>query len=349
METTSSMDTLTSEMESKILKQVEFYFSDSNYPRDKFLRAQAAQDEEGYVSLEKIISFKRMKELGATDIPKLATILKASELLQVDSDGLKVKRKIPLPGEDTSNPRTIHTKGWPEDITIEQIESALSPVVVRCVRIRKDAQKKPKGSAFIELENEEKAKELAEKGTIKYQEKDIVVKTKDAYFKEKKEERKTRKDKKKETDSNSDATEPPLKKVKVDDGKNEVKKKREWIRGLIVQIKGLGTTADREQIKESLTKFGKIQYVDYTRGAPDAIIRMEKPEDAQAVIKGITEEKINFGGKEVEESKVLEGEEEEKYWKTIEETKKTQRKKNGWWKRRRKRWKRKQKKEILKE
>src|SRR5690606_13007699 len=31
----------------KVRKQVEFYFGDSNFPRDKFLRAQAALNEEG--------------------------------------------------------------------------------------------------------------------------------------------------------------------------------------------------------------------------------------------------------------------------------------------------------------
>lgn len=35
------------ELASKVLKQVEFYFSDSNFPKDKFLRAQAALDAEG--------------------------------------------------------------------------------------------------------------------------------------------------------------------------------------------------------------------------------------------------------------------------------------------------------------
>jgi hypothetical protein len=35
------------ELKTKIKKQVEFYFSDSNYPRDKFLRTEASKDPEG--------------------------------------------------------------------------------------------------------------------------------------------------------------------------------------------------------------------------------------------------------------------------------------------------------------
>jgi len=48
-----------SNWEEKVIKQVEFYFSDSNFPRDKFLRAQAALDENGYVSIETISTFKK--------------------------------------------------------------------------------------------------------------------------------------------------------------------------------------------------------------------------------------------------------------------------------------------------
>lgn len=37
----------TSEVCSKIQKQVAFYFSDSNYPKDKFLQEEAKKSEEG--------------------------------------------------------------------------------------------------------------------------------------------------------------------------------------------------------------------------------------------------------------------------------------------------------------
>lgn len=47
----------------KIRKQVEFYFSDSNIAKDKFLKGKATETPEGWVSLEVIGSFKRMKEM----------------------------------------------------------------------------------------------------------------------------------------------------------------------------------------------------------------------------------------------------------------------------------------------
>ncbi|ONK79230.1 uncharacterized protein A4U43_C01F4250 [Asparagus officinalis] len=47
----------------KVLRQVEFYFSDSNLPRDKFLKQKVEESEDGLVSLWLICSFARMRTL----------------------------------------------------------------------------------------------------------------------------------------------------------------------------------------------------------------------------------------------------------------------------------------------
>eukprot|EP00775_Hariotina_reticulata_P003295 gene3295-3571_t len=54
---------LEDEVKPKLLKQVEFYFSDSNLPKDKFLRGQVEAHPEGYVDMSLIVSFARMREL----------------------------------------------------------------------------------------------------------------------------------------------------------------------------------------------------------------------------------------------------------------------------------------------
>jgi len=40
---------LESDLAKKIKKQVEFYFSDSNFPKDKFLRAESEKHAEGCI------------------------------------------------------------------------------------------------------------------------------------------------------------------------------------------------------------------------------------------------------------------------------------------------------------
>lgn len=42
---------MTVELESKILKQVEFYFGDANLPRDKFLLQKVQESEGGCIYL----------------------------------------------------------------------------------------------------------------------------------------------------------------------------------------------------------------------------------------------------------------------------------------------------------
>ena len=44
-------------LERKLLRQLEFYFSDSNLPRDKFLRETVERDPESYVDLKLILKF----------------------------------------------------------------------------------------------------------------------------------------------------------------------------------------------------------------------------------------------------------------------------------------------------
>ena len=65
-------------MADKIKQQVEFYFSDSNYPRDRFLRSKAGENEEGWIDLSVIATFARMKAL-TTDSEEIIKAVKDSD------------------------------------------------------------------------------------------------------------------------------------------------------------------------------------------------------------------------------------------------------------------------------
>jgi lupus La protein len=81
----------------EILKQVEFYFSDANLPRDKFLWTvtQADPAGQGWVPISTIISFKRMQRFKSPEAV-VAALRQSKELLEVNEDGTAVRRKIPL-------------------------------------------------------------------------------------------------------------------------------------------------------------------------------------------------------------------------------------------------------------
>ncbi|OMO54078.1 hypothetical protein CCACVL1_28078 [Corchorus capsularis] len=142
------MASIDKETATKILNQVEFYFSDSNLPRDKFLHNTVTQSKDGsillhfrilkLVNLDIICSFSRMRNylgLGRVkkdDIPEailkgVAEILRKSDFLKVSDDGKKVGRikELSNPEEviQQVNIRTIAASPLGYDIKIEDVES----------------------------------------------------------------------------------------------------------------------------------------------------------------------------------------------------------------------------------
>lgn len=88
-----------SDLENKIIKQIEYYFGDINLPRDKFLQEKIKEDE-GWVTLEVLLSFKRLAALS-TDHGVIVDALKKStnNVVEVGEDGKKIRRSPhnPLP------------------------------------------------------------------------------------------------------------------------------------------------------------------------------------------------------------------------------------------------------------
>ena len=77
----------------QLLRQIEYYFSDSNFPKDKFLMAEVAKSEEGWVELSTIANFNKVKQMvPSQELPVIADALGFSTFLEVSDDGLKVRR-----------------------------------------------------------------------------------------------------------------------------------------------------------------------------------------------------------------------------------------------------------------
>lgn len=108
-----------------VLQQVEFYFGDANLPKDKFLKKQIKADpeNEGWVSLDVVATFKKMKALKV-DASGIAAALQGSELLAISDDGTRVRRTRPLPAADTSAPRTVVAQGLTIEPTIDVLSAA---------------------------------------------------------------------------------------------------------------------------------------------------------------------------------------------------------------------------------
>merc|ERR1711981_85352 len=107
----------------KITQQVEFYFSDANITKDKFLLKHVKRNKEGFVSLKLISSFKRVKHLTKDWRQVAVAIERKSKRLEVNDLKTKVRRLDVLPEYDETTPsRTVVALNLPiERPTIEAV------------------------------------------------------------------------------------------------------------------------------------------------------------------------------------------------------------------------------------
>ncbi|XP_064119255.1 la-related protein 6-like [Macrobrachium nipponense] len=81
----------------RIVAQVEFYFSDANVAKDKFLLKHIRRNKEGYVSLKLVSSFKKVKQLTKDWRVVAFSLNKISTKIQINDVGTKIRRVEPLP------------------------------------------------------------------------------------------------------------------------------------------------------------------------------------------------------------------------------------------------------------
>merc|ERR1719338_81966 len=124
----------------QIVQQFEFYFSDANITKDKFLLKHVKRNKEGFVSLKLISSFKRVKHLTKDWRQVLDSLEKKSKRLEVNDLKTKVRRLDDLPEYDETTPsRTVVALNLPiERPTIEAVAELFSVcgeiVLVRILR-----------------------------------------------------------------------------------------------------------------------------------------------------------------------------------------------------------------------
>jgi len=290
------------------------------------LRAQAAQNEEGYVPISILATFNKMKQL-TTDLPTVVNSLKKSPKLSVNSDGSMVKRIEPLPELDITHDRSIYSKGWPEGITVDDVTTVFSKYgKVLCVRIRKTLEKKQKDSAFVEFSSIDEAKAAMDAPEVLFKGQSITRKMKNEYYNLKKEERKQKQKEKKEkrkepeliSSEKQEGNEAPHKKQKTDKAEEnqEEEKKDSFTKGLILKFNDIGPSITREILKEIFGEFGSVVYCDFNQNDTDGFIRFATTEDATSAVNKMKEAKKPIGGK-VPQLALLEGEEEEQYWQKV--------------------------------
>ncbi|KAI7838439.1 hypothetical protein COHA_007702 [Chlorella ohadii] len=188
--------------------RIEFYFSDSNLPRDKFLSERVAADPEGYVDIALLCIFTRVAALLKSNVREVAGVkeetvadvadaLEGSSELAISEDRKRVKRAVALKAADEVSrevdSRSIYASPFPFDATLDALSDFFRQHgEVRCVRMRRHLTSKDfKGSVFVELASEAEAEKVRGLSLV-YEGAPLSMEPKLAYIQRKEAERKSR-------------------------------------------------------------------------------------------------------------------------------------------------------------
>ena len=250
-------------------------------------------------------------------------------MLEVSDDGQRVRRLTPLPVFDEQqrkdmDARTIYAKGFPKDTetTLEDIEKIFSSLggTVRSVRMRRfPSTKLFKGSVFVEFATEQDVQHvlsLRPPPQPNHIQQPLLLMTKQAYLEKKRQEREkrrsTRHEKQLDTQqvsSDQQQQQQQLIEQKLLD--------QEYPKDCLIHFDQVTSETSREDLKAYLAKAGAVvSYVDFSRGDTSGYLRLAAQGGARKAVDILTSSQETVNGV-LPVLRVLEGDEERSYWKTI--------------------------------
>ncbi|XP_028250104.1 lupus La protein [Parambassis ranga] len=307
-------------LESKVARQVEYYFGDHNLPRDKFLKEQLQLDD-GWVTLETMLKFNRLKCLTTESSIIVAALQKSNTgLLEISEDKTKIRRSPtkPLPEQndeykDALKHKSVYMKGFPLETTLDEIQEWLNEKgTIENIQMRRNLQKQFKGSVFICFDTEESSKQFLERSDIKsFKDNEMLVLSREDYHTKKAEERKQFK-----AESKAKAKQDKEQQQKHTEDK-EMGLLLDEKTGCLLKFAGELKDVSREDFHELFSGHGKIKWVDFTRGAKEGTLlfdgnakeAFDKAEEASGGELKIKDSSVTW--------QVLEGDEEKEVMKKI--------------------------------
>ncbi|CAH0749240.1 unnamed protein product [Diatraea saccharalis] len=311
-----------SELESAIIRQVEYYFSDVNLPRDKFLREQVKLDD-GWVPLDVLTKFNRLAKLSMdTNVIANALNNSTSGLLEISEDNKNVRRnpELPIPemNEDRRKElmaRTIYAKGFPKDASLDDLlkyfkqYEEVENIIMRRYVDKSTKKRMFKGSVFATFKTKEQAEKFLDTKDLKHGDTTLIVLWQDKYIQQKQEEYIAKKEQGRERKNKNK-------------GHNDKEEKEEFKlpAGTVFHFSEGNDTMKREDIRDALAALGAdVAYIDFKVGDSEGWVRLAKENSAKEIAEKITDGKLKIGEKEVV-FKMLEGDQEKAYLdKTVEE------------------------------
>lgn len=180
-----------SELSEKISKQLDYYFSDVNIIKDKFLLEELKKDD-GWVPLSTLLTFVRLKQLSS-DQNRVVQALKEfeSDTIELNEEKKQVRRRKPLPDVDEYkkqlDARTVHIAGFPTDYNFENLRRFCAQYgEVESVAMRRHFKTRFfKGCVHVVYKNEEDAKKVLATEVLKCKDRELRSESMENYYKRK--------------------------------------------------------------------------------------------------------------------------------------------------------------------
>ncbi|EEC04964.1 lupus La ribonucleoprotein, putative [Ixodes scapularis] len=146
-----------------IREQMEFYFSDANLRKDRFMGELVQENEEGYVDLEVFLTFHKIQGF-TNDAKVIATALESSEILKLNEEKTRVKRVTKLEYKHDVDDCTLYVERIPLNADHNWLKTAFSKhgqvLYVSLPRYRHNG--KIKGFAFVEFSSPEEVDKVCQ-------------------------------------------------------------------------------------------------------------------------------------------------------------------------------------------
>ncbi|XP_022177519.1 la protein homolog [Myzus persicae] len=169
----------TAERDSRIVKQLEFYFNDTNLPYDKFLQAQIRLDD-GWVPIRVLLTFKMLKSITRDSAVIASAVKRAADdcIVEVDETDAKIRRKpkIAAPAPDRGLfkdivQRSVYCSGFPRTATVDELlefAATFGDNVITKTTPMRFGSKAFKGSLYFTFSARDEAEKFLGRKSVEY-------------------------------------------------------------------------------------------------------------------------------------------------------------------------------------
>ncbi|CAG8603584.1 8818_t:CDS:10 [Funneliformis caledonium] len=295
------------EEKKKILRQVEYYFSDMNLPKDRFLNEVRSKNPEGWIPLKMICKFKKMQVYKDYNLI-VETLRGSPNLLEVDEKGEHVRRKtpvmidIPQHIKETTIWRSIYVKGFNKEDIDSNYEKEVASFFSQFSKVEKSfARKKDDGtykdSFFVEFVSHEEAKRVSEMD-LTYKDAKLNMMMKFDYC---------------EMKCIEKGLDPNTMRLQKPTVKKEKRPYKKSPSGCLLHFEGAGPNSTYSTIRTQMhNDFGEVKFVQYDPQTLSGVIQFVQP-IAHKVIESPSFENLRFDNVQPK-LRVLKDDEEKEYY-----------------------------------